>query len=135
MNGYPAYTLQEQTEQVEDIGLDSTSYSTVRQQGSSRAGRQNKGLPSDIGVPALCHTRGNTEVSPLCSQNLRDLWNRYQQDLFPRMDEALGPVAGRHKIFLTELEMVEDEYFLPSIPDRISSAKASCSAGAHCWPR
>ena len=34
------------------------------------------------------------------------------------MDEALGPVAGRHKKFLMALEMVSVERVLPSIDQR-----------------
>ena len=47
-------------------------------------------------------------------------WISCQRELFPWMEEVLGPVAGRYKKLLLALEMVPVERFLPSTQDRRS---------------
>ena len=52
-------------------------------------------------------------------KKVRGSWISSQQELFPRMDEVLGPVTGRYKKLLLALEMVSVERLLPSVPDRM----------------
>ena len=52
-------------------------------------------------------------------KKVRGFWISWQQELFPRMDAVLGPVAGRYKKLLLALEMVSVERLLPSVPDRM----------------
>ena len=48
---------------------------------------------------------------------IRGFWVSCQQELFPWMDEVLGPLTGRYKQLLLALEMVSIERFLPSVPE------------------
>lgn len=51
-------------------------------------------------------------------KKVRGFWISCQQELFPWLEEVLGPVAGRHRKLLLALEMVSVERFLPSVADR-----------------
>lgn len=44
---------------------------------------------------------------------LSNQWRRFQEDLFPEMEEALGPLSEKHRTLVVVLETVRVEAFLP----------------------
>ena len=46
-------------------------------------------------------------------ENLADYWRRIQQELFPFLAEAVGPLSERDRLFVTVLEMARFERFVP----------------------
>lgn len=46
-------------------------------------------------------------------ENLADYWRRIQQELFPFLAEAVGPLGERDRLFVTVLEMARLERFVP----------------------
>ena len=53
------------------------------------------------------------------SSKLSGFWINCQRELFPWVEETIGPLEGRHKKLLSVLEMVRVERFLPSAQDGI----------------
>ena len=54
-------------------------------------------------------------------QTLSGFWHSIQADLFPWLEEELGPLGGRYRRFVTVLEFARVESFLPhfrSLPGR-----------------
>ena len=53
------------------------------------------------------------------AKKVRGFWISCQQELFPWVEDMLGPVEGRYKKLVLALEMICVERFLPSVPDRM----------------
>ena len=49
---------------------------------------------------------------------IRDKWCRFQGELFPEIQAAVGPHLKNHQRFVTVLEMVCPENFIRRIPQR-----------------
>ena len=56
-------------------------------------------------------------------QRLSDYWQKIQGELFPSLQEELGPLGERHRQFVTVLEMVRPERFLPHVHGRSGRAE------------
>ena len=74
------------------------------------------------------------------AKKVRGFWISCQQELFPWVEDMLGPVEGRYKKLVLALEMICVERFLPSVPDRMpgrplngsspqNQGDTECSAG------
>ncbi len=60
-----------------------------------------------------------TKVLMSFNSKLSGFWINCQRELFPWVEETIGPLEGRHKKLLSVLEMVRVERFLPSAQDGI----------------
>ena len=49
----------------------------------------------------------------LLRENLSNIWRRLQHDLFPEIEDALGPLSEKHRTLVVVLETVRVEAFLP----------------------
>ena len=52
------------------------------------------------------------------TKQLRDMWCRFQGELFPEIEDEVGPLLKNHQRFVTVLEVVCPESFIRSIPQR-----------------
>ena len=50
------------------------------------------------------------------TKQLRDMWCRFQGELFPEIEAEVGPILKSHQRFVTVLEVVCPESFIRSIP-------------------
>ena len=66
------------------------------------------------------------------TKQIRDLWCRFQGELFPEIEAEVGPIPKDNQRFVTVLEVVCPESFIRSIPqgdgrplsDRVNLARA-----------
>ena len=49
----------------------------------------------------------------LLRENLSNIWRRLQHDLFPEIEDVLGPLSEKHRTLVVVLETVRVEAFLP----------------------
>lgn len=68
-----------------------------------------------------CINAKKTEKSMPLGMKVRGFWISCPMDLFPWIEERLGPLSGRYRKFLLTLEMVEVENFLPRARDHMPS--------------
>ena len=52
------------------------------------------------------------------TNHIRDKWRRFQGELFPEIQDAVGPLLEKHQRFVTVLEMVCPENFIRRISKR-----------------
>ena len=52
------------------------------------------------------------------TKQLRDMWCRFQEELFPEIEAEVGPVLNNHQRSVTVLEVVCPESFIRSIPQK-----------------
>ena len=48
-------------------------------------------------------------------ETLSNYWYAFQQELFPRLEKEIAPLIGRYELFVSVVELVRLETFLPSI--------------------
>ena len=71
------------------------------------------------------------------TSHIHDKWRRFQGELFPEIQDAVGPLLRNHQRFVTVLEMVCPENFIRRIPqrdgrpssDRVNLARAILAKG------
>ena len=61
-------------------------------------------------------------------QRLSDYWQKIQGELFPSLQEELGPLGERHRQFVTVLEMARPERFLPHVHGRPGRPRSNRAA-------
>ena len=52
------------------------------------------------------------------TKQVRDMWCRFQGELFPALQAEIGPLLKNHQRFVTVLEVVCPESFLWNIPQK-----------------
>ena len=61
-------------------------------------------------------------------ERLSDYWRKIQAELFPSLQEQLGPLGERHRQLVTVLEMARPERFLPHVHGRPGRPRADRAA-------
>ena len=61
-------------------------------------------------------------------ERLSDYWRKIQAELFPSLQEELGPLGERHRQLVTVLEMARPERFLPHVHGRPGRPRRSRGA-------
>ena len=61
-------------------------------------------------------------------ERLSDYWHKLQAELFPSLQEQLGPLGERHRQLVTVLEMARPERFLPHVHGRPGRPRADRAA-------
>ena len=61
-------------------------------------------------------------------ERLSEYWRKIQAELFPSLQEELGPLGERHRQLVTVLEMARPERFLPHVHGRPGRPRADRAA-------